>query len=751
MDKNEILQKIRSTCKGKDAVALYQELAGVIQDTFTEERTAAEKYEGKRAIYLSCEFLVGRTILNNLLNLGILDEVRTLLAENGIDINMLEEIEDCALGNGGLGRLAACYLDSAATLGIPLYGNGIRYRYGLFKQEFVDGFQKELPDDWQRFGDPFSVRREDKARKIVFGGGEALAVPYDMTIFGYGGKVCLLRLWQAEGNHEAQKISEYLYPDDSTDEGRILRLRQEYFFSAAAIGEAVDCYTARYGNNFKRFPDCYVFQLNDTHPVAAILEFIRLLTEEYDQSFSAACAIARKCFAYTNHTVMPEALERWYVPLFYKALPALGAIADKLDRVLQREYRKKGLTTEEIDKVRIRQGNMFHMANLAVYMCFSVNGVAKIHTDIIKNKLFDVTNRLCPQKFVNITNGITQRRWLGLANPDLAAWITEKIGDGWRTDLDRLSALREYASPEAYRRLNEIKAANKKKLAAFILAKEGVAVDPESIFDVQIKRLHEYKRQLMNALSILTIYYRLKDKSLMDFTPTTFLFGAKAAGSYFRAKAIIKFIHEIAARINADPEVNHLIRVVFVTDYNVSYAEKLVAAADISEQISLAGTEASGTGNMKLALNGAVTLGTMDGATIEIIERAGQENNYIFGLKASDVDKARGIPPVAHLADPYIARAIASLWDGSFSDGGTGYFKNIYDALISEGDRYLVLSDLEDYIRAKLLSNREYKDRESFARKAFMNIASAGYFSSDRSVKEYDERIWHTKSYIGQN
>lgn len=746
MDKNEILDRITATCGGRDAVTLYRELAAVIQEACEKERAAAARYDGKRAIYLSCEFLVGRTIQNNLLNLGILEEVRDALFKKGIDIGMLEEIEDCALGNGGLGRLAACYLDSAATLGIPLYGNGIRYKFGLFKQKFADGFQKELPDDWQRFGDPFSVRREEQARKIVFGGGEALAVPYDMTVVGYGGKVCLLRLWQAEGSPEAQKISEYLYPDDSTDEGRILRLRQEYFFSAAAIGEAVDSYTARYGSDFKKFADCYVFQLNDTHPVVGILEFIRLLTEEHGQPFRTACDVAKKCFAYTNHTVMPEALEQWYFPLFCKALPALKEIAVKLDKALVRLYKKLGLSEEEIRAVRIRRGKMLHMANLAVFMCFSVNGVARIHTDIIRSKLFDITNKVVPQKFINITNGITQRRWLGLANRSLAKWVTSKIGDGWMTDLNKLSGLRAYASAEAYGELNDIKAANKRSLAAYILAREGIAIDPQSIFDVQIKRLHEYKRQLMNALSVLIIYYRLKDKTLKDVYPTTFIFGAKAAGSYFRAKAIIKFINEIAAKVNADKEVNPLIKVVFVTDYNVSYAEKLIAAADVSEQISLAGTEASGTGNMKLALNGAVTLGTMDGATVEIVGQAGEENNYIFGLRASEVDRAREISPAAYLKNPYIARAVSSLRDGSFSDDGTGYFQNIYDALITERDKYLVLTDLEAYTEAKLRVNREYKNREEFAKKALMNIAGAGYFSSDRSVREYDRFIWHTKS-----
>jgi len=745
MDKDALIKKIKETCQGKDAVSLYKELAAIVQDACAGEIAAAEAYAGKRAIYLSCEFLIGRTIQNNLLNLGILDEVRELLWQRGMDINVLEELEDCALGNGGLGRLAACYLDSAVTLGIPLYGYGIRYKYGLFKQAIVEGFQKELPDDWQRFGDPFSVRRGNQARRIVYGGGEALAVPYDMTIVGYGGKAGILRLWQAEGSPEAEKISEYLYPDDSTDEGRILRLRQEYFFSAAAIGEAVEDYAGRHHKNFDRFADSYVFQLNDTHPVAAILELIRLLTEEYGLTFRKANTLAKKCFAYTNHTVMPEALERWYFPLFCKALPALAEIAKKLDRAALRDYQTYGLTSEEIRKVRLLQGNMLNMANLAVYMCFSVNGVAKIHTDIIKNKLFDVFNKLYPQKIINITNGITQRRWLALANPALAAWITSKIGGEWLTDLNALEKLRAYASPESFRELDNIKADNKKKLAAYILAREGVSIDPDSIFDVQIKRLHEYKRQLMNALSILCIYFRLKDQSLKDFAPMTFLFGAKAAGSYFRAKGIIKFINEIAARINGDPDINRLMKVVFVTDYNVSYAEKLIAAADVSEQISLAGTEASGTGNMKLALNGAVTLGTMDGATIEIVERAGIENNYIFGLRAAEVDQARGVPPIAYLADPYVARALASLVDGSFSDGGTGYFQNIFDSLVAEKDKYLVLCDLESYVAAKLQINRDYRDRQAFVKKAFMNIAGAGYFSSDRSVSEYESAIWKTK------
>lgn len=746
MNKNALLNEIKQTEFDNEPIALYNKLSTIIMKHIYKKWESDLNYSGKKAYYLSSEYLMGRMIFNNLINLDILAEVNELLKEKGVDIKILEDTDDLALGNGGLGRLAACFLESASTMGIALNGYGIRYKYGLFKQVFENGFQVELPDDWQKFGDPFSIRRDNLSQEIEFNDYKVTAVPYDMAIIGYDCKrIGLLRLWQAEGCVKGEKISEYLYPDDSTEGGKKLRLRQEYFFSSASMKDVLNSYTKKYGNDFNHFSQENIFQLNDTHPVISILEFIRILTEDYNVCFRKAVAISQESFAYTNHTIMAEALECWDMKMLKEILPNIAEIAIKIDRRAYREY-KKTLSTEEIKKVKIIYNKSLNMARLAVYMCKYVNGVAEIHSQIIKNNLFSTFNKLYPEKFQNKTNGITQRRWLKLANPMLSDFINSKIGSSWVTDLTQLSRLNDFADDiSVIDKINEIKQNNKIRLKQHILLKENIKINENTIFDVQIKRLHEYKRQLMNALSILYIYNDLKDGTLTDFQPTTYIFGAKSAGSYFRAKAIIKFINEIAKLINNDEEVNKIIKVVFVTNYNVSYAEVLIPATDVSEQISLAGTEASGTGNMKLMLNGAVTLGTYDGANIEIVKYAGKENNYIFGLKEDEVEVVRSSKTTSKeilASKPKIKKVVETLIDGTFNDDNSESFADIYKALVTDNDYYLVLRDLEDYIDTKIKISNDYKNKKEFGKKALKNIANAGFFSSDRTIIQYANEIW---------
>lgn len=726
----------------------------------------------KRASYLSAEFLVGRLIYNNLMNLGLLDETKKILSDNGRCIEMFEEIEDDALGNGGLGRLAACFLDSAATHGVPLDGYGIRYRYGLFRQTIENGFQKEYADDWLRCTDPWSVRREEDAKKIEYADQTVWAVPYDMPVIGYDSKcVNTLRLWQCEPinrfdfdkfnkNHriqsaqerlEAEQISDTLYPNDETDEGKKLRIKQEYFFSAASVRDMIDKFEEKNGNEWEKFPDEYAIQLNDTHPVLAIPEFIRILTEEKDVSFDDAFDIAQKTFAYTNHTVMAEALEKWNTLLFFSVIPKVYDFVVLIDRKMRLELAEKGITGAAAKKYRIIDDGAIHMARLAIYAGHSVNGVAWIHTEILKKDALKEWYAIYPERFNNKTNGITQRRWLALANPQLSDFITERIGNGWIKDLDELEKLAPFASDKAsLLRFMEIKNEKKQELAAFIKEHDGVEVDPSFIFDIQIKRLHEYKRQLLNALSILYIYFGIKEGRIEKINPTAFIFGAKAAPGYYRAKGIIKLINEIGRLINFDEDVNKLMQVVFVANYNVSYAEKLTPAADISEQISTAGTEASGTGNMKLMLNGAVTLGTWDGANVEIAQQAGEENEYIFGARVEDIEQIKDSydPMKLYKANTQIAQVMDALVDGTLSDCGTGMFKELYDAILvgaswHKPDHYYILNDLIPYCEKKLQAIRDYSDREAFARKCFMNVVHAGKFSSDRTVLQYAEEIWN--------
>lgn len=747
MDKQRFLEELHSlVTNGKTATQLYNEIS-----------LLAMKYIGvsekpKRcASYLSIEFLIGRVFYNNLLELGVLQEVSEILKEKGVDIALFEEIEDAALGNGGLGRLAACYMDSGAAVGIPLYGYGIRYKYGLFRQKFEDGFQKEIPDDWQRFGDPWSIRKEEEKQIIRFADMEVNAVPYDMPIIGK--RVNVLRLYQAEGSKEAEKISGVLYPPDDTEEGKLLRIRQEYFLSAAAVGDIVREYERRHGNDYKYFAEENSIQLNDTHPVFAIPELIRVLKEK-GVSYLSALKIAKQVFNYTNHTILPEALEHWDVQLLKKILPEISEILLSINSSARWRHRKEGYTPQEsaATSIYIHSRRAFSMANTAVFVANKINGVAEIHSEIIKRNLFAAEYAHHPEKFENVTNGVAQRRWLELANPELSALIDKQIGQDWREHFEELDKLNAYtADEEMLSEFIQVKGKKKEQLFRYIEKTEGVKIDGERILYAQVKRLHEYKRQLMTAFALLLLYYDLKEGKLKDFTPSVFLFGAKSAPSYFRAKGIIKYINEIIKLINNDPETNGRLMGVFVTEYNVSYAEKIVAAADVSLQVSTAGLEASGTGNMKFMMNGAVTLGTMDGANIEIVEKAGEENNYIFGARVEEIEKLRkgGYDPNSYLKEhPEWNKVVKTLIDGTFSDKGFGYFQELYNALTigaswHKPDHYFIFRDLEEYYQTILQSNYDYKNRKGFAQKQFKNVANSFHFSSDRSILEYAEKIWN--------
>ncbi len=731
----------------------------------------AKNAQGKKACYLSAEFLIGRMVYNNLLNLGLFNQFTELMTENGIDIRVFEEIEDAALGNGGLGRLAACFLDSGATNGITLNGYGIRYKYGLFKQYFEDGFQKETADDWTRMGDPWSERHEEDAVVVDFKGQSVRAIPYDSPVIGYGAKkINLLRLWQAEpmenfhfdlfndqkydkaakNRVEADAICAVLYPNDTTDAGKKLRLKQQYFFSSATLQDLIRTYKKKYGSDFSRFSAEYAIQLNDTHPTVAIPEFIRLMMEE-GMSFARALKLAKETFAYTNHTIMAEALEKWGVSLFKAVIPNVYKYVVMLQKALVKELTALKVAEKDQKQYFIIDGELIHMAKMAIFASHSTNGVAQIHTEILKNDALKEWYALYPERFNNKTNGITQRRWLALANMELSGFITDKIGNAWITDLDNLKKLEKFKDDKAViKQFGDIKKIKKRQLADFILEREGVKIDPDFIFDIQVKRLHEYKRQLLNAFSILDIYFGLKDGRIKEFNPTVFIFGAKAAPGYFRAKGIIKYINEIAKMIDADPAVNDKLKVVFVQNYNVSYAEKLAPAADVSEQISTAGTEASGTGNMKFMLNGAVTLGTYDGANVEIVAEAGEENNFIFGARVEDIARIGKTynPKKLYKGEPRIKKVVDTLVDGTFDDGGTGMFKELYTSLLEgaswhKPDHYYLLEDLLPYVEAKLAVNADYSDTFGFRRKCFINTANAGKFSSDRTIRDYAEEVWH--------
>ena len=734
---------------------------------------SVEKHQNVRhAYYFSAEFLMGRMIYNNLLCLGMTEEIGQLLEKNGASLDAFEEVEDCALGNGGLGRLAACFLDSAATLNLPLDGYGIRYKYGLFKQKIEGGFQKEEADDWTRYGDPWSLRREDEAVRVEFADQTIVAVPYDMPIIGYGtDNIGTLRLWQAEPvqafdfnlfnaqqydaavaeRNRAEDISRVLYPNDSTDEGKILRLKQQYFFCSASLQDIIRKYKKTYGNDFSHFAEMNAIQLNDTHPVISIPELIRLLTDGEGLSFDAALDICKQVFSYTNHTILAEALEKWSQYLMERTIPRVFHIIVMLDQYLGGELHQKGISGDKEYSMHILQHGTVHMAYMAIYCSRYVNGVAQIHTEILKNDVLRDWYQIYPEKFQNKTNGITQRRWLALCNPELSDLLTRLLGnESWKTDLSQLKKLEKYVEDESVmRELCQIKLHSHEKLANFVKKKDGIDIDPNTCFDVQIKRLHEYKRQFLNILAILELYYEIAEGSLTDFTPTTFIFGAKAAPGYARAKGIIKLINEVTALIDRDERVRGKIKVAFLANYNVSYAEKIIAAADVSEQISTAGKEASGTGNMKLMANGAVTLGTLDGANIEIVEEAGSLNEYIFG---ATVDEIRSVqehynPNGMYHNDYKIKRVLDALINGTLNDGGSGIFRELHDSIVygaswHRPDQYFLLLDFERYLEAKKQVARDYKDQLVFAKKRWMNICNCGKFSSDRTIAEYAKDIW---------
>lgn len=738
------------------------------------KETDVRNAKGRRAYYFSAEFLVGRAIYNNLLMVGADKEAEEILKGFGNDINAFEEIEDAALGNGGLGRLAACFLDSAATLKLPLDGYGIRYKYGLFKQRFDEGFQTEEVDDWLRFLDPWSIRRDEEAVRVDYSDFSVLAVPYDMAIIGYKAKhISNLRLWQAEpltpfsfklfneqkydkavaGKNRVEDISRVLYPNDSTKDGKLLRLRGQYFFSSASLQDIIKRYKLEHGNNIRNIADYVTIQLNDTHPVISIPEFIRLLGLE-GINFADALEIAKKVFNYTNHTVMKEALESWDLVLIRKINANVARIVVKINNQFKQELKKKGIDNETAARMQIISGGVVNMAYLASFASANINGVAKIHTEILKEDVLADWYRLYPEKFSNKTNGITPRRWLALCNKRLASLVTELLGsDNWITDASRLKDLEKFAfRDDVLERFFDIRKENKERLSKYIVSRGGKDFNTDWIVDVQIKRLHEYKRQLLNALCILELYFEIKEGSLNDFTPTVFIFGAKAAPGYFRAKAIIKLVNEIAKLIESDPKVSQYIKVIFVENYDVSYAEKIVAAADVSEQLSLAGTEASGTGNMKLMLNGAVTLGTYDGANIEIVEAAGKDNNYIFGATVEEVEALHDnySPRELYKNDYRIKRCMDALIDGTLNDGDTLMFSEIYDAILNgapwhKADHYFILHDFADCLDKKLKLNNDYKDKYSFLRKCWINLSNAGGFSSDRTVTEYAKEIWKIK------
>ena len=747
----------------KDATPqeLHEALGQAVMMAISDNWSSAKKtrLHERKAYYFSAEYLIGRLVYSNLFNLGILDEMKKLFADRGVDLAVLEDIEDDALGNGGLGRLAACFLDSAATCDIPLSGYGLRYKFGLFKQSFDgNGNQVEKADDWTKFGDPWSYRRYNHTVKIHFPDHTVLAVPYDVPVIGYGTQnVGTLRLWQCEAEEElnfdafnsqdylraldaknkAEDITRVLYPNDSTWDGKRLRIKQQYVLSSASLQDMLRIYKIAHGNDLSRFGEFYAVQLNDTHPAMSIPELIRLLEQE-GMSFDEAFAVAQKTFSYTNHTVMGEALEKWPLDLLRSVVPDIVDIICQIDAKLKSEH----------PNLFIVRDNVAHMAFLSVYVGSYVNGVAEIHSQILKDDLFKDWYQVYPERFQNKTNGITPRRWLGLCNPELTELIHQHVDGDFLKNLDLIDGMKTQITDETVAQFNAIKRKKKEQLCSVIAKHEGVMLNPDFLFDVQVKRLHLYKRQLMNILSIVDIYFRLKEGRLPDFQPTAFIFGAKSAPGYMDAKSVIRYINRVARMINNDPAVADKMRVVFVQNYNCSYAEHISPAADVSEQISPAGTEASGTGNMKLMLNGAVTLGTLDGANVEIAQEAGMENEYIFGHTVEQINEGRSsyYPRGIYDSNADLRRAINTLVDGTVpTDDG---LRNLFHALLDWGqnsDQYRLLLDYDSYVEAKLRANRDYADRMAFGRKCLENVASAAKFSSDRTIRQYAEEIWHIK------
>ena len=752
----------------------WQGLSAAIIDRIADRWHATERTYavGRMEHYFSAEFLMGRALLNNLSNLGMVDEAREALAALGKDLSVvLEEEPDAALGNGGLGRLAACFLDSCATLDLPVAGYGILYRYGLFKQLFDNGFQTEHPDPWMEEGYPFVIRREEEQRIVRYADLTVRAIPYDMPITGYGTQnVNTLRLWKAEPMEEfdydafnsqrftdaivdrerTMDISRVLYPNDTTFEGKVLRVRQQYFFCSASLQAIVDNYVTEHGSDLRGFAEYNAIQLNDTHPVLAIPELMRILMDEHGLGWEDAWDVVSRTFAYTNHTVLAEALETWDIHIFDRLFPRISEIVREIDRRFRQDMSERGVDGATIDYMAPVAGNTVRMAWIACYASYSINGVAALHTEIIKRETLKEWYAIWPERFNNKTNGVTPRRWLKQCNPRLATLLDEVTGsDRWVTDLDALSEYTGAGNSELYARLAQIKHANKVDFAAWIKDREGVEIDPDAIYDVQIKRLHEYKRQLLNAFYVLDLYFRIKDNPALDVPKRVFIFGAKAAPGYIRAKAIIKLINTIADLVNNDPDINGRIKVVFVHNYNVSPAEHIIPAADISEQISMAGKEASGTSNMKFMMNGALTLGTLDGANVEILEAVGEENAYIFGATDDELPELRRhYDPRWHYENvPGLKRVIDALTDGTLDDSNSGWFHDLRWPLLESGyepaDVYYVLGDFASYRETKDRMAQDYRDQEGWSRKAWINITRSGRFSSDRTISDYAREVWH--------
>lgn len=802
MFKRSVLYNIktlhRKTIDEATPQQIFEAVAYAVKDTvvdnWMETQKQFAKQDPKTVYYMSMEFLMGRALGNNIINLKAYKPVKEALDELGVDLDLIEDQEpDAALGNGGLGRLAACFLDSLATLNYAAYGCGIRYRYGMFKQAIRDGYQVEVPDNWLENGNPFELRRPEYAKTVKFGGWVQVdtdangrshfhqegyqsvkAVPYDLPIVGYGNNmVNTLRIWDAEpiecfqldsfdkGDYQqaveqenlARNIVEVLYPNDNHYAGKELRLKQQYFFISASVQEAVDKYMRKH-DDVRKLYEKVTFQLNDTHPTVATAELMRILMDEYNLEWVEAWDVVTKTCAYTNHTIMAEALEKWPIELFSRLLPRVYQIIEEINRRFVADIEK--LYPNQPDKIRnmaIIYDGQVRMAYLAIACSYSVNGVARLHTEILKNQELKDFYEMMPEKFNNKTNGITQRRFLLHGNPLLASWVTAHVGDDWITNLSKINKLKVYASDEkAQTEFMNIKYQNKVRLAKYILEHNGIEVDPRSIFDVQVKRLHEYKRQLLNILHVMYLYNQLKDNPNMDFYPRTFIFGAKAAAGYYNAKMTIKLINSVANVINNDESIHGKIKVVFIEDYRVSIAEKIFAAADVSEQISTASKEASGTGNMKFMLNGAVTLGTMDGANVEIVEEVGKENAFIFGLSADEVinyEKHGGYDPTEIFNnDADIRRVLMQLVNGTYAPNDPDRFRTLYNSLLntlstSRADTYFILKDFRSYAEAQKKVEEAYKDETGWAKMAILNVACAGKFSSDRTIQEYVDEIWH--------
>lgn len=777
---------------------LFQAVSYSVKDLIIDQWMATHReYEDKdvkTVYYLSMEFLMGRALGNNIINMKANNIIKEALDELGIDLNVIEDQEpDPALGNGGLGRLAACFLDSLSTLGYPAYGCGIRYKYGMFEQKIENGFQVEVPDNWLKDGNPFEMKRSDYAVEVKFGGyvritkdnngrekfvqenyQSVLAVPYDLPIVGYGNNVVnTLRIWDAEaidnfnldsfdkGDYQkaveqqnlARTICEVLYPNDNHYAGKELRLKQQYFFVSASIQRAVIKYMEKH-EDIHNIHEKVCFQLNDTHPTVTVAEFMRILMDDYDLSWDEAWSITTKTCAYTNHTIMSEALEKWPLELFSRLLPRIYQIVEEINRRFIIEIQAKYPNDyKKIEKMAIVYDGQVKMAHLAIVASFSVNGVAILHTEILKNQQLKEFYQMMPEKFNSKTNGITQRRFLLHGNPLLADWVTTKIGDDWITNLQHISELKVYADDlRCQKEFMQIKYQNKVRLAAYIKEHNGIEVDPRSIFDIQVKRLHEYKRQLLNILHVMHLYNQLKKNPEMEFYPRTFIFGAKASAGYRRAKAIIKLINSVGDVVNNDKSIQNKLKVVFIENYRVSNAEMIFAAADVSEQISTASKEASGTGNMKFMLNGALTLGTMDGANVEIVEEVGEENAFIFGLTSDEVIKYEQEggynPKDIYNIDQDIRTVITQLVNGYYSPENPELFREIYNSLLDSNggeraDQYFILKDFRSYEAAQKRVEEAYKDQARWAKSAILNVASSGKFTSDRTIEEYAKEIWH--------